>query len=488
VTLEALLTFAGILVAVWAVVRPVQRRSLALFASPWRVGAGILLAFVLIFCRDAPFGLPPPFGWPLPSVLFGLTVGAFIVPVGAALWSWFSWHRAKLSGEKFRRVENIFQAALREREFDEVERIVRRNQKHLDRLAPSAVSVLFHPTMIAAIVGSGSLVHLELLADMRFLRSVDDRFGVVDEVVRELLRSDISPLRSLVVSRYGGLEHLTYTASEQDLVAKTFTKAEWYVDANAHYPLVISAVEALRSGRFDTEYNDIGRSYEADQGISARSHCPIYLAAKTEVIAIEAALEAKFEGDFYVSDLFDIFRAVQERSNFNRAVWEDGRSNSEFPTPYAYLLYEIHGDLWNLSAKALEASTLESGTPIAESPGRIARDLALTWSFCVWNIASSEDQVSPEFRKYTIKQYLLFVLALGWGPSEIYLGSSRGHVAGLDTWRDLFLGQLRDRFRGDASKRTVLREAMEDLDQGKRYVSDGYDWLENELFGNKPTP
>jgi hypothetical protein len=87
-TLEALLTFAGILVAVLAIARPVQRRSLILFASVWRLGAGILLSFVLIFCRDAPFGMSPPFGWPLPTVLFSLTIGAFLIPVLAALWSW----------------------------------------------------------------------------------------------------------------------------------------------------------------------------------------------------------------------------------------------------------------------------------------------------------------------------------------------------------------------------------------------------------------
>jgi len=129
VTLEALLTFFGILVAVLAIARPVQRHSLMLFATPWRLVAAVLLSLVLIVCRDAPFGVSPPFGWSLPKVLFGLTLGAFLVPVGAALWSWVSWRRAKLNGRRIGRVESIFQTALREREFDEVERIVRRIRK-----------------------------------------------------------------------------------------------------------------------------------------------------------------------------------------------------------------------------------------------------------------------------------------------------------------------------------------------------------------------
>jgi hypothetical protein len=37
-TLEALLTFIGILVGVLAIVRPVQRRSIILFMTPWGLG------------------------------------------------------------------------------------------------------------------------------------------------------------------------------------------------------------------------------------------------------------------------------------------------------------------------------------------------------------------------------------------------------------------------------------------------------------------
>lgn len=292
-TFEVLLTFIGVLVAVLAIVQPVQRRSLTLFVPLWRLGAAILLSLILIVCRDAPFGVTPPFGLPLPLVLFGLTLGAFLIPVGAALWSWFCWHRAKLTKNKIGCVEDIFQAALREREFDEVERILRKNQERLERLPASAASVLFHPTMVAALVDSHSLVHLELLANMKFLRSLENRHSAVEVVVRELLRSSVSPLRSAVVSRYGGLEHLTYSDSERTLVEKTLKNPDWYFEASAHYPLLMSAVEELRSGQRDAIYNDIGRDYEATQGVSVRSHCPIYLAAKTEVLAIEAALEKK---------------------------------------------------------------------------------------------------------------------------------------------------------------------------------------------------
>jgi len=486
VTLEALLTFAGILVGVLAIARPVQRHSLFLFGSVWRLVPAIFISFFLIFCRDAPLGMSSPFGWPLPTVLFGLTAGAFLIPVLAAVWSWASWHRAKLTDRRIKHIENLFQAALREREFDEVERIVRKNLRNLNRLPASAVSVLFDRAMVTALVDSHSLVHLELLSNMSFLRLETVGFAEVDTVVRVLLRSEVSPLRSAVLKRYGGQEHIKYTEEEQDLMEKTFEKPAWYTLAGAHYPLVISAVEALRTGKLDDDYNDVGRDYEADQGISRRSHCPVYLAEKTEVIAIECAIEKKVEADLYVSDLWDIFRAVLERSRFKETIWESPLSHPEFPTPYAYLLYEINFDLRRLSASTVLASISNTQPPRAELKGRFPGDLAQTWSFCVWNISGSKGQVSPDFRKYAIKQYLLFILELGWGPSEVGAGIENSTV-GLDAWRDLFLRELQHRFAGDPSGKEVLKEALESLDEGKRYVSDGLDWLKEKLFGSSST-
>ena len=482
-TLEALLAFIGILVGVFAVARPVQRRSLSLFVPLWVLPAAIGVSFVLLICRDAPLGVIPAFGWPLPLVLYGLTLGSFVIPVGAAVWGWFSWHRARLSGNRMERVEEIFQTALREHEFDEVERILRRNEQALEHLPRSAASLLFRPAMVNALVQSNSMVHLELLANMTFLKSLENRFGAVEVVVRELLLCDSSPLMSAVVARWGGVEHLVYLESERELVEKTFENPEWYVAGNAHYPLIISAMEKLRSGQLDSLYNRVGRDYEATQGISSRSSCPIYLGVKTEVLAIESALEKGVEEDFYVSDLSQIFSAVLERSNFAEDVWESPLSNSEFPTPYAYLLYEITSDLRSLSGEALQRAT-DGEPPTAGAPGRVARDLAQSWSFCVWDIANSQGQVSPEFGKDIIRQYLVFILELHGEPSEIYTGPVGIDTKDLASWRDMFLSELQQRMAGNTREEEVIREAFDSLDQGKMYVFHGHEWLEGQLFGD----
>jgi hypothetical protein len=482
VSLEALLTFFGILAAVLALARPVQRHSLMLFAPPWRISFALLVSFALIVCRDAPFGVPPPFGWPLPQVLFGLTLASFLVPVLAALWTWASWHRAKLTHRRIERVENIFLDAIREREFDEVERIVRRNQQHLKLLPPRASSALFRPEMVKVLADSHSFVHLELLVDLNLLNSLENPHGAMGAVVRELLRSEASPLRSAVIDRYGGLEHNVYSAEQRTLIEKTFQNPEWYFQASAHYPLVISAMEALRSGKFDVEYNSSGRDYEATQGSSRRASCPIYLATGAEALAIEAALEQRVEQDFYSTDLFQIFVAVQEKSNFDEKVWSDPRNNSEFPTPFAYLLYTIASYLEDLSRLAVQQAT-SSQSPIEDgAPGEVAEQIVRSWSVCVWSIADSAQEVSPDFRLSIIRQYLVFMLQLGWGISEVYLGPIPSNVEGLGIWRDFFLDKLKlmlhpsDRVRWDA-----LQEAVESLDRGKRYVSEGYEWLQNSL-------
>ena len=361
-----------------------------------------------------------------------------------------------------------------------------KNPKTLEQLPTEAASVLFYPAMVKALLDSRSLIHLELLANLKFLTSLENRFGAVEVVVREMLRSEVSPLRSAVVAVYGGIEYLTYPQQERNLMGKTFLDPAWYVAANAHYPLVVSAVHTLQSGKYDRAYNSVDRSYETNQGISLRAHCIVYLAIKTEVLAIESGIK-KNEGemDFYVSDLWQIFCAVLEQSHFEDAVWESPQSNSEFPTPYAYLLYEIAADLKQLSATALEKAVSKAGNAQVGPPGRLPSDLARMWSACVSNVANSEGHVGSAFRDAMIKQYLYFVLALKSEPREILLSNHDVGVDAIGEWRDLFLIALRSRVVS-ASKPEIaaLRRAYDSLDMGKYYVSEGHDWLCDALFGN----
>src|SRR5205814_1125320 len=112
-----------------------------------------------------------------------------------------SWYSAELTPPRMRQLEGLFQAALREHEFDEVNRILTRNQAKLKNLPAGASAVLFSSPMVSALLESYSLVHLELIADVEFLRSLENRFGAVDVLIRQLLKYENSPLRSAVISR-----------------------------------------------------------------------------------------------------------------------------------------------------------------------------------------------------------------------------------------------------------------------------------------------
>ena len=71
----------------------------------------------------------------------------------------------------------------------------------------------------------------------------------------------------------------------------TFQDPDWYHQTNAHYPLIITAINKIESGSLDVSYNLPDENYVATQGLLKRANCPLYLAIKTEVIAIGAAVE-----------------------------------------------------------------------------------------------------------------------------------------------------------------------------------------------------
>jgi hypothetical protein len=74
------------------------------------------------------------------------------------------------------------------------------------------------------------------------------------------------------------------------------------------------------------------------------------------------------------------------------------------------------------------------------------------------------------------------MLQLGWEISEVYLGPIPSNVEDLSAWRDLFLAKLKSMLhQSDHVRWAALQEAVESLDQGKGYVFEGYEWLQNSL-------
>ncbi|WP_263384786.1 hypothetical protein [Granulicella arctica] len=480
--LEALLTFFGLLAAAVAIMGPVQRRALLLFVPTWLLPASSLVALILLIIRDAPFGVAPPFGWRLDLVTYLLGLGAFVLPICGAILAWFLWWNAKLTSRNLPQLEELLQAALRESEFDEVDRVLRRNRLGLLKLPPNTATLLFNPRLVHQMVSSHSFIHLELLAQRPFLESLESRLHSVETVVREILAAETSPLQAAVVRRFGGIEHQQFTSSDETLIESTFQNPHWYHDTNAHYPLIITAMNKIESGVLDVPYNLSDENYVAKQGVSKRANCLLYLAIKTEVLALDSAVDLGVEEDFYISDLWQILMKIYSHSKYDVAALESA-SGPHIPfTPYSYLLTEITSDFEDLIRNAVAVSVRNSGVaPQDASPSSTGTTLVKFWCLSIWELMSEPGRIDPEHLDEIVERYFRFMFAVGWQPSEVlYTGGQP--VPHLLAWRGALFEELKVCTMSPKSEHfNVLHRVFGKLDWGKPFISDGYDWLRSQL-------
>ena len=480
--LEALLTFFGLLAAAVAIMGPVQRRALLLFVPTWLLPASSLVALILLIIRDAPFGVAPPFGWRLDLVTYLLGLGAFVLPICGAILAWFLWWNAKLTSRNLPQLEELLQAALRESEFDEVDRVLRRNRLGLLKLPPNTATLLFNPRLVHQMVSSHSFIHLELLAQRPFLESLESRLHSVEMVVREILAAETSPLQAAVVRRFGGIEHQQFTSSDETLIESTFQNPHWYHDTNAHYPLIITAMNKIESGVLDVPYNLSDENYVAKQGVSKRANCLLYLAIKTEVLALDSAVDLGVEEDFYILDLWQILMKIYSHSKYDVAALESA-SGPHIPfTPYSYLLTEITSDFEDLIRNAVAVSVRNSGVaPQDASPSSTGTTLVKFWCLSIWELMSEPGRIDPEHLDEIVERYFRFMFAVGWQPSEVlYTGGQP--VSHLLAWRGALFEELKVCTMSPKSAHfNVLHRVFGKLDWGKPFISDGYDWLRSQL-------
>jgi len=476
--LEGLLTFFGLLAAALAIMGPVQRRALGLFVPKWLLPTSILVALLLLVLRDMPLGIPTLFGWRLEIVSYLLTLGAFVVPVAAALASWQLWYNARLSDRNLVGLEPFLQTALQQSEFQEVDRILRKNLDRLVTIPAEAASLLFDPRVVRRLVSSHSFLHLELLARRPFLESLSNRLQAVEVVVREMLELGASPIQSAVVSEWGGIEHPRYSEQDKKLITVTFQDPDWYHDTNAHYPLIITAINKIQGGALDESYNRPDENYAARQGVSKRATCPIYLAVKTEVLAIDRALKVGSAKDFYVSDLFQILQKILDHSKVDPFCANIPTGTQAEDTPYSFLIENIVRDIDNLTETAVQQSVnRHNDAPENTRPSRIGINLVRMWSFSLWEIMGEPNKLDSVLRDSLVESYFRFLFALGWQPSEV-LDLNGQNVKNLNHWRDLLLKELKERLRSPKQGHLdVIRSVLAHLDFGKPFIADGYSWL-----------
>ena len=478
-SLDSLLAFVGILMAIYAIVDSVQRCSIGLFVSRWIVAGSLVLAFLLILTPQVieVCGCSLSAGGAL-----AFRLSSFMIPVGGVLWGGWQWRRKKLTAKNANGLPELLAVSLRESRFDEAKQIVEANAETLFQF-PEVLGVLYERRMVRAFLESRSFVHLCLLTNRELFQEMSNPFRAVDAVLREMLYADTSPLRSAVVADCGGDEHQTYPGEHRQLIETTLQDPEWFALTFAYRPLLTASMEEIWSGRLDDAYNQIGTAYEAPRGIAARSYCPIYLSLKTHVLAIRNAIEQRTDEnvDVYVPGPQQLFYAIRQRSSYNPGVWDSELAYWEHPTPYAYLLYEIAYDYKKLARLAFETAVSAHGTDTAEVPDSRTTEIAECWATCVWDVAGANDNVSPDFQRRIIQSYLNFTLQIRYGPTELVIAPLLRATEGLDVWWDVFLKGINRPSWDLGGKIGVLRDALDNLDIGKSYVFDGRDELREAL-------
>jgi hypothetical protein len=419
-----------------------------------------------------------------PSGAFSAKTAAFLAPIAAAIWAVYRWHGAKLSGKTDRLFREFLLTSLREGTFDEAVRILLRNADRLgDALSEETAGLLFDRRFVRALVAARSWVHLDLLTHESLLKKLPNRSAAVDCTMRELLSAEESPLRTSVLWTEGGDETATCSDDEDQLIGKTLLNAKWYLACRPGYPLLMAACEFLDSGKADRSYNRNDTLYIAQQGVSSRSRCPLFLAEKTIVNGVKAAIEEGVDGDFYVTDLSELFELIYERSVYDPRVWDAPQwlPCSEYPTPFAYMLSTNSYDLRDLSIQAFRKS---HGGRLA--PGEVARQLGVAWAACLMYVAGDTDppHVSDDFRLQLVKSHFSFVLE-HLHPVQETTDSPPEH---LRAWQENFLAPIREMLGpSDQAAQRFLAEAANHLDLGRPNIFDHEAWFRGEL-GLPPRP
>lgn len=467
----------GLLITSYAAFRSSRAAVIETFVSPWVVAGVLCLTAVVL---SAPLivtfhdGIVPAW-FNAGSQLFSF--GLLMVVVTYLL---LMVGRVTLSQRSARCLERTAAVAVANRDWAGLGAILRRNKSSLGSLVSlETFQYLFDPQFVHAMTESGDWIHLEVLTEENL--PTLGRFGASDIVGRAMLEGNRTLLQKALAPEFSAHETLLATPNERALLNKTYRNPRWYMAIRADYPLVVRAVEELQSGRLDDPYNAATWSYTTRHGVSTRWNCQVWVSSKTIYVAIKKTIEDNEVGDEYVSDLLDILRAVVERSEYDPAVWASRKGNSEYPTPFAYLLFQIVHDLGDLWTKAAEGGLFGPRTVGVAKDTPRCETLAMIWAFAVARVAGEKTAASVEFRVDLVKSFLRTTLGVRFLPFEIFHRDPDVQPPVLDSFRNLLSGSLIRAVKGDVEATGIVCLAAANLDRGKEWVQLGSPWLNAEL-------
>lgn len=469
-SLGALLTVIGVILAVYALARSSQRKSMGIFVPFRPILSGIALSAGLLIALE----VLTQWNVESPTAKFILGLTAFLIPIGVTVWAVASWHRAKLNAKNEPQFREFLLSCLRDDVFDEAVRILTKNKDNLAYvLTGDTADLVFDRQFIEAMVKSRSWLHLELLANKNLLDTLPRHYRAVDQTFREYLASEDSPLRTSALLGEGGDETLLLTNNDEELINRTLRNPNWYHRCRVGYPLVLSACEAIESESLNEAYNCADARYGALQGIAPRSRCPVFLAIKTISHALKDSITkgCGTEEDTHrdAANLWDIFKVIQSHSKYCKETWEEPVRCGDYPTPFGFLLAEILSDYYSICNDAYNTSDCgEKNLP----PDTLAPVIRM-WAFCVMRLADDKEHISPRFRNTHVSSFLELILQL-----RHYEINAKTHQETKKAWTQIFVDQTKDVIMDSQS---CLSTILNGMDPCKDHIRQNRGWLTKEL-------
>lgn len=148
-SLTGLLTVIGIIIAIYALAQPIQRKSTHIFVPIWLIILLTIISVIILIWRY----VVPILGYIFYSWSdLASMVSVFLLPIVGAIIAIYFWYRAKLTTKKDEKFRKFIIICLYENKFGELIRILDKNKE-------SVASVLKPET-------------LELLFDRKFVRDM----------------------------------------------------------------------------------------------------------------------------------------------------------------------------------------------------------------------------------------------------------------------------------------------------------------------------
>lgn len=474
-TLDGVVALLGLLLAIFALAGPAQRRSLMILLPPRRmvVWLGVAILLVLLPNLVRMIGREP-----YPVIALGLPILSFGVAIAVTVFGIVTWGRGTLPNSALGRLEELALVSLNEGNFDEVGRLMTRNIVALRKAPEGTLVALFDPKLVGAMVERRNYAHLELIGDESAFGQREAALTGVDIVSRALLHADPSPLTSVIVKALGGDEWHAALVSEEALADRTFGNWRWYTASRAAQSITVVAHEALMTGDFDVPYNLASFHYLTPNGTSGRIKCPAYRAIALHYLALKDAQRHGFIEGADPMDFFSVFKAAFVRSKATGA-WNEPNVPSDTPTPFAYLMNQTMCFLQLLArdgyAHAVGDRRFrdEDGIDIPVSPKakEVFRRTCETWALCLWFVTTETGRVPVRFIVSAIREYLNEALQFGFERSRTSERTAYATIAVEEFERRVSEPRLSE----------LAKVAFESLDTGKGHVNAGRDWLRDRL-------